>query len=53
MASGSSLAAAELFVFLGLVGWLVYYQYSTSRRKPSDSDSETKSAAKRDDESTR
>ncbi|NVZ10168.1 hypothetical protein HW932_12940 [Allochromatium humboldtianum] len=31
MANGSSLAAMELMVFLGLVGWLLYYQYSNSR----------------------
>ncbi len=53
MASGSSLAAAELMVFLGLVGWLLYYQYSTSKRRPDDSGSEaekTKEGAKRDDD---
>ncbi len=27
-----SLAAVELMVFLGLVGWLLYYQFSLSRR---------------------
>lgn len=31
MANGSSLAAMELMVFLGLVGWLLYYQYSNSQ----------------------
>lgn len=30
---GRSLAAAELFMFLGLVGWLLYYQFSTSKRR--------------------
>ncbi|WP_186343000.1 hypothetical protein [Allochromatium palmeri] len=43
MANGSSLAAMELMVFLGLVGWLLYYQYSNSRRDSSrtKSDEET------------
>lgn len=30
--SGNSLAAMELVVFLGFIAWLLYYQYSSSRR---------------------
>lgn len=37
-----SFAAAELMVFLGLAGWLVYYQFFSSRRDASESDSSTK-----------
>jgi len=40
MNDGSSLAVIEISIFLGLVGWLVYYQYSSSRRGPSAPDSE-------------
>ncbi|TCT22301.1 hypothetical protein [Thiobaca trueperi] len=40
-----SLMAIEIFVFLGLVGWLVYYQFSTSGRgtgsKEPESDEKT------------
>ena len=40
-----SLMASEMFVFLGLVGWLFYYQFSTSGRgtgsKESDPDEKT------------
>ncbi len=32
-----SFAAAELFVFLGLAGWLLYYQYSSSSKRNADS----------------
>ncbi|AFL75312.1 hypothetical protein [Thiocystis violascens] len=34
--ANNSLAAAELFVFLGLAGWLLYYQFTSSSRRDGD-----------------
>ncbi|MBK1719058.1 hypothetical protein CKO27_15650, partial [Thiocystis violacea] len=36
-----SLAAMELMVFLGLAGWLVYYQFVSSRRGSDPRESES------------
>lgn len=48
---GGSLAAAEMMVFLGLVGWLLYYQFVSSRRDSSSSSSETKQDSQADESS--
>ena len=45
-----SLAAAELMVFLGLAGWLVYYQFVSSRRSSNDSTPSSQDEAKPKDE---
>ena len=41
-----SLAAAELMVFLGLVGWLLYYQFSASKRDSDSSEGVSKEEGK-------
>ncbi|WP_167757057.1 hypothetical protein [Thiorhodococcus minor] len=46
---GGSLAAAEMMVFLGLVGWLLYYQFMSSGRDSSSSSSEVKQESKADE----
>lgn len=48
-----SLAAMELMVFLGLAAWLVYYQFSTSRRDPGRKESDADAAAGTDEASDR
>lgn len=49
---GRSLAAAELMVFLGLVGWLLYYQYFASRRGSDGRESAAEDGDKGDDSAT-
>ncbi|WP_200332038.1 hypothetical protein [Thiocystis violacea] len=45
-----SFAAAELMVFLGLAGWLLYYQFSTSRRDSNTPDHDVKDDTKASDD---
>lgn len=51
MADGSSLAAMELLLVGGLVGWLFYTQASSSRRNSSDSTKASDETAQKSDES--
>lgn len=44
-----SLAAAELMVFIGLAAWLVYYQFVSSRKGSTGSDSASKDESKKDE----